>query len=554
MFKRLGAMLIAATMVISMGALTFSAAAAPVNTITMHDTISNATQSFSTFSAYKIVSWSDAQYGNATIGDAYKSYLITALNGMGKNLGTTPTPNAILGAMKNLIDDNNAAGGVKNASETATLADALKNDIAAANAPTVTINPDATSANGVFSSLAYGYYLIVETGNTKNNYVISRPMLVSLPDANGSTALTVNVKNSLPTINKKIVDAAATPDGLTDADVTIPDHNVQYQSIASIPTYEADAKDLTYDISDTMYDSLTYNNDLAVTLQDGSANGTVLAAGDGTGNTYKLVATTAHSFEISLSDTNIQAWGQAGYTLKLSYSAKLDSSTVKINYGKTGNPNTITLKYSTDTNSSTHSISDTVITYAVKLIVAKQAADDSEKVLTGAVFNVLKADGSGNYVTDSDIKVSVNSAGNGFTFTGLTQGTYKLVETTAPAGYNRMDDVVFTVSATYTDSSASNTPHNIPISGDFVTNLSNESALNGDTATWAGVSSTAGFSFGNDGDGNITFTAVDSKGFVLPFTGGIGTTLFTAGGILILLAAGILLAVFIKKKHSHARA
>ncbi len=104
--------------------------------------------------------------------------------------------------------------------------------------------------------------------------------------------------------------------------------------------------------------------------------------------------------------------------------------------------------------------------------------------------------------------------GNYFEFEGIDDGTYVLVETQVPSGYNQADDVVFTVTAEHSASS--------------ITSLTTDQ-----TGT---ITATAA-------SGSLATTVVNNSGAVIPETGGMGTKIFyTLGGILV-VCAGVLLIV-----------
>lgn len=126
-------------------------------------------------------------------------------------------------------------------------------------------------------------------------------------------------------------------------------------------------------------------------------------------------------------------------------------------------------------------------------------------------------------------------------FLGLNEGTYTVKETTTPAGYNSIDDITITISAT----------------------LPTEVKTGEETATWAGTykigdGKAADLAFTtiklDDEDetevGALEFTVVNAKGTTLPETGGIGTTIFYVVGGIMLVGAGVLLIT--KKRMSHA--
>gem|GEM_PF-1801130 len=136
----------------------------------------------------------------------------------------------------------------------------------------------------------------------------------------------------------------------------------------------------------------------------------------------------------------------------------------------------------------------------------------NQEVLSGATFKIYtKLDGSGavdpasvltNPNTAADWTVTTGSDGFGYIF-GLVEGTYYLVETVAPSGYNLLTSpITVVVDSTTADSTT------------YLTDV------------------------------NVT----NVKGFTLPITGGTGTILFTMTGIILIAAAGIFLAAYKKKR------
>ena len=117
--------------------------------------------------------------------------------------------------------------------------------------------------------------------------------------------------------------------------------------------------------------------------------------------------------------------------------------------------------------------------------------------------------------TETEIKVEVGTDGKA-TFTGLGAGTYKLVESKVPAGYNKIGDIEFTISATVSDDTTSQTGKKITFATD------NNSIL-------------------VESDNTLETTVVNQKGAELPSTGGIGTTIFYVFVSIMFVAAGVLL-------------
>ena len=139
--------------------------------------------------------------------------------------------------------------------------------------------------------------------------------------------------------------------------------------------------------------------------------------------------------------------------------------------------------------------------------------------LKGAGFTLYKKNASGTYeAVGSELKGEDMTT---FTWSGLDDGDYKLVETTTPSGYNTIPDIEFTITATH-DVSSDN-PTLISLSG-------------GDKFT--GVIST----------GVVSANIENQSGAQLPSTGGIGTTIFYVLGSILVLGAAVLLVT--KKRMS----
>ena len=124
----------------------------------------------------------------------------------------------------------------------------------------------------------------------------------------------------------------------------------------------------------------------------------------------------------------------------------------------------------------------------------------------------------------TDIKVEVGTDGKA-TFTGLGAGDYKLVETKVPAGYNKVDDIEFTITMTEADDSTSQT---------------------GKTVTFA----TDNENITVEADNTLSMDVINKKGTELPSTGGIGTTMFYVVGSILVIGAAVLL---ISKKRMSTR-
>ena len=99
-----------------------------------------------------------------------------------------------------------------------------------------------------------------------------------------------------------------------------------------------------------------------------------------------------------------------------------------------------------------------------------------------------------------------------FTWTGLDDGDYKLVESTVPAGYNKMSDILFSISAEHSETA----------DGAALTFL--DGGLMGEGVPATGI---------------IEKDIVNNTGTVLPETGAEGTFLLIFGGSLLVILAAV---------------
>ncbi len=111
----------------------------------------------------------------------------------------------------------------------------------------------------------------------------------------------------------------------------------------------------------------------------------------------------------------------------------------------------------------------------------------------------------------TEVKATLGEDGR-ITFSGLGKGTYTLKESRVPAGYNKIEDIPFTINFT---------PDEAKLTGTFDS---------GDSQIVLGKD-------------NNTFQSdiINQKGSLLPSTGGIGTTIFYVVGAILVIGAGIIL-------------
>lgn len=352
---------------------------------------------------------------------------------------------------------------------------------------------------GGLTGLAAGYYLVqnktVGDHEAYTNYILKVVKNV-----------TVEPKTDTPTVEKKVKDIndseSTTTTGWQDsADYDIND-DVPFQLTATLPNNFATYDEYYLEFADTLSSGLTYNKDAKVFLVNGSAETDVTSS--------FTIAEDGSSFKIN----NLKSISgvTASSKIVVRYTAKLNSNAV---ISSAGNPNTVKLIYSNNPNATGtgETTPDTVVVFTYKVIVNK--VDQDNKPLSGAGFTLYKKDSSNNWNAVGD----EITGGTTFTFSGIDDGDYKLVETTTPNGYNTIDDILFTVSAEHDEES-------------------NEPKLN----KLSGVDSAGKITFtSNTSEGSLTAPVPNTKGSILPSTGGMGTKVLYAVGVVLILIAGVLI-------------
>lgn len=409
-----------------------------------------------------------------------------------------------------------------------------------------------STANKSFSVTETGYYLVVDTAHSATNpYLTTKYMLVAvdglaanLSDADNNE--NIYVKTSKASVEKKIVSEHN--NALEDANTVAVGDTVTYQLDASIPSYASDAAGITYKLTDTMSSGLTYTGIKSVQV---SANGN-----DWTDATYTStgnVNTAGATVVITLTDV---AQIRSNTYVRAVLTAALNESA---NKGASGNPNSVDLTYSNNYYGGGDSFTtpeDTVITYTGELKIVKVDAADQKK-LSGAVFDIYRLAVEGDNSSESlkigeeekqVVKVATTTATDSegkTTVSGLDVGTYYAVETTAPEGYS-VDATPIELALTVANTDLSLDGNGDAGSGDKLTNYTNTDAANANSTAvtnYAATWQTAG---------NSEKTITNTKGITLPGTGGIGTTIFTFGGLALVILAAVLFIAYTRKQKKQA--
>lgn len=480
------------------------------------------------------------------VNDKYEAILKTALNLTGDNV----TDKEIIDGIKNLGAGNFTGAGdsATNGGDSSTIRPFAAKVMAAITAvntdddDTNNIDPDlsktASGASLAFTDVPRGYYLFNQTVNGKPTNITDSSFIVnSALEGNVNIA----VKNGTVTLEKKLQDNDTNGDknnGLTDwidgADYNIGD-SVPFQLKGTLPANLLSFKTFKYIFHDTLSAGLTFNNDVKVFA---SNNGTETEITDNF-----TVTPGTNGFTVSIDDLLTLNTEQnptlitKDTIIYVRYSAELNTSA---QIGSAGNPNEAWLEFSNNGNhdgtgntGETPKDKVTVFTYQVDVEktfdVGVPKDDDLPK------FTLYKKNAAGAYVEYKNDKedsaektvTKVEQADGTFKYTinwaGLDAGEYKLAETHVPGGYNKADDVLFTITA----------DHDINSDDPQLNSLSAGNGFNGDKD-----------------NGSVATSIQNTSGSQLPSTGGMGTTVLYAAGAAIVLIAGIGLAVALRRRQA----
>ncbi len=340
--KKLFAVLLALTLVLSMGTIALAAGNGTI-------TIENAEKDYS-YSVYKMLDFKpvdgDSQKGIYTIATGWDNFFKT---GVGKDYFS--------------VADNGSV--TKTKEPDAELARAAV-DYAKTATESFSKTEVAESDTLVFGDLDLGYYAVDTTVGA----------ICSLTNTN-SNAKAIE-KNELPSLEKKIIEDNAP----VDANNARIGENVDYEITVKIGKGLKD-----YVVTDTMSEGLTYNDDAKLYI-----DGVEIKTG------FEIKNVTEQSFEIVFDNDYVKTI--AGKEVVIKFSAELNKNA---EVGSDANTNTAKLEYDNE-NTVVSTPEDTVKTYTTKLTINKfETTDEGEVPLTGAGFTLYKGSKSEANIVGAEI-------------------------------------------------------------------------------------------------------------------------------------------------------
>lgn len=381
---------------------------------------------------------------------------------------------------------------------------------------------DPATYTAQVTDLAYGYYLVIpqtgSTPSTEDSYK-GRGTDAILVNVNSATGATQELKSEYPTLTKQVQNedgTDTTPDDHASAQVG---DTLKFTLTSTIPDM-SEYDTYTFNFHDTLGTGLTFQKGSVEVYVDGSK---LENAGNADFTVTEPKDEDGGDLTVTMNDFKNKQQANAGKEIKVVYKATLNKNAVTENVTN-ATTNDAHLEYSNDpsTGGTGHTNHDKVYVYDFEFTINKT---DGTNPLDGAKFKLKDSADPANTINlilvqggdaSSPAIYRVAEAGEPGTTTevetpesgkvtirGLEAGTYKLNETDAPEGYNKVEgDITVTITATYNE--------------------------NGTLASWKV----------NEDGTNHEVEVVNHAGAILPGTGGMGTVIFTVAGI-VLIVAGV---------------
>lgn len=388
-------------------------------------------------------------------------------------------------------------------------------------------NPVEVTPGVQKTGLSTGYWLFLTTKDSTNSTTDKKvdqsgtsPIFALV----GGNALTISQKATIPTVDKWVKNDKLNSDWSKAADSQV-DQQLEYKLVGTVAQNVATYGTYYYKFTDNLSAGLAADLDTVVVKVK---NGETETAIDASKYTKKLKANDDGTSTLTVEFQDLKSAGatiESNSVVNVYYSAKLDSKKAYKLAGE-ANPNTVTLTYSN--NPGTDSNGDTTPAeakdYTYKLSLTKVDSKEASKKLPGAKFTIQATtpdEGAGSaakYVQEngslgSDAHEFVTDKNGEISVKGLDAGTYTVVETESPSGYNKVAKFTFTITPDWTTDA-----------NGVATGLKEVSVADNSEAVDSSVVD----------NGKVSLTVKDKEGSGLPLTGqaGIGVTLAAGGAVL----------------------
>lgn len=375
-----------------------------------------------------------------------------------------------------------------------------------------------------------GYYIVTgeaDPTDPKSEETVVSAVILTNEDPEAE----IQPKAGIPTLEKKITEVAE-GDETISADVLDEDGQAAVAKVGATVSYELDSNvpdltgysDYTFIFGDKITSGLTYDKDSFELKIDGT-----------TVEIDPVFKSDDKEFTLTIPFATLSEYA-AGKAIVLTYKATVNENALTYNFEK----NTASIEFSRSPYDDETNKTPDKETYVldINLDALKVDGDDNSKKLDGAEFKLYKGDGTGEtyykwddtnkvvtWVAEADADVFTTNADGNFTqqIRGLDQGTYHLLETKAPTGYNLLTSAVEVVITAETEDGKVTYTATFDGEGATVTNGEVQLGTQSQNQPVA------------------TGTIENNSGIELPSTGGIGTTLFYVFGAVLVIGAGVLL-------------
>lgn len=389
-------------------------------------------------------------------------------------------------------------------------------------------NPVAVTPGVQKTGLSTGYWLFLTTKDSTNSTTDEKKVDQSgtspIFALVGGNALTISQKATIPTVDKWVKNDKSNSDWSKAADSQV-DQQLEYKLVGTVAQNVATYGTYYYKFTDNLSAGLAADLDTVVVKVK---NGETETAIDASKYTKTLKANDDGTSTLTVEFQDLKSAGvtiDSNSVVNVYYSAKLDPKKAYKLAGE-ANPNTVTLTYSN--NPGTDSNGDTTPAeakdYTYKLSLTKVDSNVASKKLPGAKFTIQATtpdEGAGSaakYVQEngslgSDAHEFVTDKNGEISVKGLDAGTYTVVETESPSGYNKVAKFTFTITPDWTTDA-----NGVATGLKEVTVADNSEAVDSSVVD----------------NGKVSLTVKDKEGSGLPLTGqaGIGVTLAAGGAVL----------------------